>query len=146
MSQENVEIVLRLLPAPDVNLVERVRDDDMWAAFSEAVAPMVHPDFEYVVRGIADETNTYAGLDGLRTAWLDWLAPWASYRTEVDKAVDLGGDRVLLLFHDFGRFENSPKEVTFPGANIWTVRDARIARIEIYAEHDHALKAVGLKE
>jgi ketosteroid isomerase-like protein len=145
MSQENVEMVLRLLPAPDVDLVVRVRDDDMWAAFSDAVAAFVHPDFEYVVRGIADEKTTYVGVDGLRDAWLDWFAPWVSYRTEIDKAVDLGGDRVLLLFHDFGRSRDSSEEVTFPSANIWTVRDGQIARIEVYAEHDHALKAVGLK-
>jgi hypothetical protein len=43
----------------------------MWAAFSEAVAPFAHLDFESVVRGFADETKTYHGLDGWRTAWLD---------------------------------------------------------------------------
>jgi ketosteroid isomerase-like protein len=32
-----------------------------------------------------------------------------------------------------------------PSANIWTVRAGGIARIEVYVEHDHALKAVGLE-
>jgi hypothetical protein len=97
----------------------------MWAAFSEAVAPFAHPDFEFVVRCFADETKTYPGLDGWRTAGLDWLAPWVSYRTEVNKTVDLGGDRVLLLFSDFARAKDTQREVNFPSANIWTVRGRR---------------------
>src|SRR6478609_10602914 len=118
MSQENVELVVRLMPDADADLALRVRDEDIWGAFSEAVAPFVHPDFECVVRGIADEVKTYTGLDGLRTSWLDWMAPWVSYRSEIDKAIDLGGDRVLLLFNDFGRLKDSLQEVKFPSANI----------------------------
>jgi ketosteroid isomerase-like protein len=50
-----------------------------------------------------------------------------------------------LLFSDFARAKDTQREVNFPSANIWTVRDAGIARIEVYVEHDHALKAVGLE-
>lgn len=38
----------------------------------------------------------------MRTGWLDWLAPWVQYRTEVENVLD-AGDRVLVLTRDFGR-------------------------------------------
>jgi hypothetical protein len=34
--------------------------------------------------------TTYVGLDGFRATWRDWLAPWASYRTEIEELIDVG--------------------------------------------------------
>ena len=87
----------------------------------------------------------FIGIEGLRAGWLDWLTPWATYRIEVEKAIDLG-DQVLLLHRSFGRLEGSTQEVEFRGANLWTIRDGRIARLETYTTHEEALKAVGLAE
>jgi hypothetical protein len=66
MSQENVELVVKLLPRAGQNLVPLFRDDDAWAAFTEAVAPLFHPDFETLAGGLPEEETTYIGLDGFR--------------------------------------------------------------------------------
>ena len=92
-----------------------------------------------------DEETTYIGLDGFRAAWRDWTGLWATYRTEIDEAVDLG-DRVFVLFHDFARLEGTTEELNQTPANIWTVRDGKIARAEFYIDWSDALKALGLKE
>ena len=47
MSQENVEFVLALHPAPDVDFVPPYGDDSLWAEQAEAMAPFVHADFEW---------------------------------------------------------------------------------------------------
>ncbi len=65
MSQENVELVVRLLPRPGQDLVRLVRDDDVWAAFTEAVAPVFHPDFECVAGGMPDGEKNVC-----RSGWL----------------------------------------------------------------------------
>ena len=119
------------------------RDDARWAARAEAGARFYHPDIEYSRPGLPGG-KTYIGLDGFRESWLDWLTPWATYRIEVEKAIDLG-DQVLLLHRSFGRLEGSTQEVEFRGANLWTIRDGRIARLETYTTHAEALKAVGLE-
>jgi ketosteroid isomerase-like protein len=145
MSQENVEIVMGLLPAPEVDFVPLFRDDRKAASSAEAIAHLLDQEFEVAIRGMPDGEKTYAGLDGLREFWLDWLAPWTTYRQEVEEAIDLG-DRVLLIIHDFGRSEGSTQEVKGETAGLWSVRDGRIARAEFYLSHAAALEALGLSE
>jgi hypothetical protein len=110
MSQENVEIMMGLLPAPEVDFVSLFRDDRTAARSAEAIAHQLDEEFEVAIRGMPDGEKTYAGLDGLREFWLDWLAPWTTYRQEVEVAIDLG-DRGLLIIHDFGRSRGSTQEV-----------------------------------
>ena len=143
MSQDNVELVVRLQPAPDADIGQLFRDDDRVAALASVVARFFHADFECVAY-LFDDAKTFTGLDGLRALWLDWLTPWATYRTEIEEAIDCG-ERVLLLVHDFGRRAGSTEEVRGNVAAIWTVRDGKIARAEFYPSCDEALKAVGLE-
>ena len=144
MSAENVELVVGLYPAPDVDFVPLVHDDNSWTAWTEANAPFVHPDFETVWPGLPDG-KTYTGPVGSRDTWLDWLSPWKTYRVETEDVIDLG-DRVLILVHAFGRLEGSQGEVENTSASLWTVREGKIARVEFYVDRAEALKAVGLEE
>jgi ketosteroid isomerase-like protein len=145
MSQGNVDFVLgRIQPGPDVDFVPIFRDDDVWVAFTQAAAPY-HADFEIVARGLPGGDQTFTGLDGMRAAWLDWLAPWATYRAEVEEAVDLG-ERVLLLYHSFGRLEGSTEEIMDELASLWTVRDGKIVHVQFYETLPKALEAAGLAD
>jgi ketosteroid isomerase-like protein len=145
VSETNVEKVLRVIPAPDVDIIPLVRDDNKWAAWAEAIAPSYHADCEVRFPTLPGNAGTYVGLDGLRAVWLDWTAPWTTYRAEVVEAIDCG-DRVLLVAPTFGRLPGSTHEVKIDGANVWTVRDDKIARVEFYLTRAEALKAVGLSE
>jgi hypothetical protein len=110
MSQENVELVLGSMPAADVDIAPLFRDDEMWAKMSAAWAPVLHADFRCSVALFGSEISYGVGIDGLRTLWLDWLAPWATYRTETEQAIDLG-DRVLWVGMDFGCRKGSRGDV-----------------------------------
>ena len=143
MSQQNVDLVMALQRTPDDDFVQLIRDDEKWARLAAAVAPYVHADAETVRPGLPGG-KTYTGLDGFRDSWLDWLAPWAEYRTEVNEAIDCG-ERVLLLQSSRGRLEGSTKEVRLAPAVVYTVRDGKIARFEPYADPADALEAVGLR-
>jgi ketosteroid isomerase-like protein len=144
MSQENVDLVLGLYEAPDVDYVPLVRDDNQWAGQAEALAPFVHADFECFMYAFGGEKR-YAGLDGLKAFLLDWTAPWATYRMETEKAIDLG-ERVLLLNRDRGRREGSMQEVEGRLAVVFTIRDGKVARLDAYATRADALEALGLSE
>ena len=100
MSQENVELVLGVQFAPDVDLVQLVRSDDAWVAWTAAIAPLFHADCEIVSLGGPDGELTYVGVDGFRAFFRDWLVPWARYWSEAE-ATDLG-ERVLLISCDRG--------------------------------------------
>ncbi len=95
MSHENVELVLQAYPAPDVNVAALARDDHDWAAWLDAIARCFAPDVESIWPGLPGGPRTFTGFDGMRAALLDWTAPWATYRTEVDETIDCG-ERVVL--------------------------------------------------
>jgi hypothetical protein len=144
VSQENVEIVLSVRPDPDVDLARVFRDDETWAAWVETCAPFMHPDFEFAFPGLLGGGKTYTG-QGIRAAWVDWLTPWTSYRVEISEAIDCG-ERVLVLYDAFAVPQGSTAEVKFGGADVFTVRDGKIARWEGYGSHAKGRKVVGLEE
>ena len=144
MSRENVEMVRRIQPGPEVDLAAVLRDDSTFESFVEAVQALFHPDFEAVVISPL-QSDPHAGLGGLRDAWLDWLEGWESYRVEVEELLD-AGDAVVVVVRDYARRADMESEVAQRGASIWTVREGRIARAAFYPNREEALEAVGLSE
>jgi hypothetical protein len=144
VSQENVDLVLRLQPASEVDLVELHRDDEAWASWVEKLALYAYPDFESA-RPSVPGGKVYRGPDGLRALSLDWLSAWTTYCSAVEEAIDCG-DRVLTLQRSCARLADSSQEIEFAPGNVWTVRDGKIARVEYYANRTEALKAAGLAE
>ena len=61
MSKENVEVVRRLQPNPDTDLVTLFRDEAAFAALTEAVSPFLHADC------FAHGLSIALGLDALGT-------------------------------------------------------------------------------
>jgi hypothetical protein len=100
--RRNVDLVVTLqLPASE-DFAQLLRDDNVWAAVVKRFDPLFHPDFETVAPGVPGTEKIYTGSDGLRAAWLDGVAPWASYRTATKGAID-AGNRVLLIVKDSAR-------------------------------------------
>ena len=142
MSRENVDLVKALYPRPDTDICALFRDEHAFARMLEALGPLLTDDFESVAV-FPGETRTYPGLDGFRKNWLDWLEPWATYRTSIDELID-AGDRVLLLLRDHGRREDMDAEVEIIGASIATIREGKLARWEDYTDRAAARQAAGL--
>jgi ketosteroid isomerase-like protein len=143
MSQENVELVRALIPAPDTDVATVFRDESVFEATREALAPLLHPDFESVA--VWQGGTTYAGVEGFREMWLDWLQPWATYHVQVDEVID-AGDRVVVLVRDRGRRHDMDAEVELISGSVWKVRDARIVRVEFCGNRGEALETAGLRK
>jgi ketosteroid isomerase-like protein len=54
------------------------------------------------------------------------------------------GDLVVVLARYTGRGKGSGVEVDTEGAHVWTLRDGKAVRLEIFADRIRALEAVGL--
>ena len=150
MSKENVEIVKAAHPPSGTELTRLFADDSEAPGRLEAVAPLLHPEFEFVV-GITEEENpafrgSGGGLTELVEMWREWIESWEVYWTEVEDFIDAGDDPVLVLIRDHGRLQGSDAEIDLIGASLWTLRNGKIARIEFYASRDKALEAAGLRE
>jgi len=136
--------VLGLMLGPDVDIAPLFRDDDTWRALVAGVADLIHPDFKCASTLLGIETEC-AGVEGFRAFWLDWLAPWDSYRTETEEITDLG-DEVLQFAIEFGRRPGTSAEARGDNASVWTFREGKIIRFHGYSARAEALKAVGLAE
>jgi SnoaL-like protein len=144
VSAENVELIRSLQPRPEADLVALFADDAATARMAEALGHLLDPGFVSVFHFPGARPASYAGLDGMRSGWLDWLAPWASYRTEIERLIDLG-ECVVTVVRDYARHEPRAPEVDFLGATIWTVRDGRVIRVDFYAGgRAEGLASVGL--
>ena len=133
MSQDNVEIIRGTYTA--------------WLAgdFAAALATLdedieVHPDPEAAWVGIGD---VYRGHDGIRSYLRLVYEVFEEYRPEVEQLID-AGDRVLTLAIEHGRGRGSGAEVKAQKtAHVWTLRDGRAVRLDLYLDRDRAVKAVG---
>jgi hypothetical protein len=143
MSQANVELVKALYPHPDADIAALFRDESTFGRMRDTLSPLLTDDFESVVV-FPGETRTHPGLEGFRKHWLDWLEPWATYRTAIDEVIDVG-DRVVLFLRDHGRHEGMDAEVEIIGASIATIWEGKLARWEGYADRADALEAAGLQ-
>ena len=144
MSQENVELVRSVLPAPDTDIIALFTDPN--GELMQTMARALDPDFASVKHVPGAEPDTAKGMTGLRAGWLDWLAPWATYRAEIEEMIDLG-DRVVAVLCDYARRERGGPEIALKSAAVWTVRDGLIVRADFYpGGRAEALKSVGLAE
>ena len=89
------------------------------------------------------EQQIYEGLAGAK-AFLDaWSAAWDDWELEVEAFHD-AGDKVVALARQSGisKAAGMPVEMSF--AQVWTIRDGKQARMDMYSDRSEALEAVGL--
>jgi ketosteroid isomerase-like protein len=72
-----------------------------------------------------------------------WLSPWEDWRCEAEEFVS-NGDFVVVLTRYTGRGKGSGATVDTRGAHLWTLRDGKVRRLEVFSSRDRALAAAGL--
>jgi ketosteroid isomerase-like protein len=142
-SGQNLKLLEAMLPGPDTDVIRLFRDEDVFAATTEALGGLFHPDLESVPawRGAG---NVYSGVEGFREMWLDWLEPWATYRVQVEEMIE-AGDSVVVLVRDRARRPDVEAEVELISGSVWTFRDRKVARVAFYANRDELREATGLR-
>ena len=101
-------------------------------------------DFEWVVPR-HPEGEVRHGPEGMLEFVREWSEPWEEL--EVEWRFEQGApDRVLAIINMRGRGSGSgvPTEMQF--SQLWTFRDRRAIRMELYWDHDEALRAAGLAQ
>ena len=133
MSQENVEIVRHGL--------------ERFAATREFPAERVTADFVWDMSNFHGwpEQQVYEGADGARSFLREWTDAWENWEIEIDALHD-AGDRVVALMRQRGRSKAAGMPVEMFFAQVWTLRDGKEARMEMYSDPAEALEATGLSE
>ena len=132
MSLENVEVVLDQFAATNARDFERAM-----AHYAEDVELVVHPDAFL-------ESGRFKGRDAVGQWFANWFSTFErSYRFEIEETRDLGDVVFLDAVHQ-GRGRTSGVEVRGRTGYLYTLKEGRILRAEIYASPGEALRAAGL--
>ena len=133
MSQENVEIVRRMYRPGDPSRFFELLHDGVQVDLSSA--PLL-PDQPELIGG------KEAALDFYRHYW----GTWDEYILEPAEIIDAGQDRVVVVHNERGSGKGSGAPFERRWAVLYTLRKAKIVRIEQFIEPHEALEAAGLSE
>jgi ketosteroid isomerase-like protein len=109
----------------------------------DSVAGELDPDVELHEWPEAPGSQSYRGPDGVRRAIDSWFETWEWMRVEVEDIVEVG-DHVLFTLHQRAKGKGSEAEVEVRSFNVYTFRDGKVTRIQLFIERDRALAAAGL--
>lgn len=132
MSQQNVEIVKRLIDAFNR------RDVDGFAEITT-------PDFEWITSMAAVEGEVFSGREGIDTYFGRMREAWDEFLALADDYRDLG-DRVLFEGRLQARGLGSGVPVTTQLDILYDLRGGKISKMHSFLDHGEALRAAGLEE
>ena len=91
------------------------------------------------------EQQVYDGVNGAERFFAEWRSVWDGWEVEIEELHDVGEKVVTILRHR-GRSKITGMLVEGSMGHVWTFRDGKEARVDIYSDPREALKAVGLEE
>jgi ketosteroid isomerase-like protein len=134
MSQDNVELIRRVYDAwnrGDVDSTFEVFDHDI----------------EWVLPEGGLNSGIYRGHDAVRELLEGYLEAFDLFRQEPEQFFDAPG-RVVAFIRTSVRGKGSGAEATVRPAHLWTIREGKVVRMEVFpaAEREKALEVLGLEE
>jgi ketosteroid isomerase-like protein len=93
---------------------------------------------------VVTSIERYHGLAGVVEEAQRWEAMWNDYRFEVEDLVD-AGDKVVLLYHQSGTSKTSGVELEERAGWVYSLREGKIARVEMFQDRELAFRAAGLE-
>ncbi len=125
MSREAVELVelgYRLFAAGDI----------------EGVVSRTAPDIEWREPDSAPDGGVYRGHEEVRRHLEALHRAWDDFRIDVEELFELPDDQVLAYVVVSGRGRTSGAEVLARIAHLWTIRDGRGTRMEVFLDRGQA--------
>jgi ketosteroid isomerase-like protein len=127
----------------NVELVRRAYEQ--FLATGRFVAEFATPDFVWDMSHFRGwpEQQFYEGVEGAESFLEEWTAAWDDWELEVDELHD-AGEKVVALLRQRGRSKATGMPVDMSLAQVWTIRDGKQARMDMYSDRAEALEDVGL--
>ncbi len=129
MPREDAEAVRK----QNVHVVREMLEDYVRGDYEAALPAFAH-DVEVVTA-----LERFHGPAGVVEEAKRWEDMWSDYRFEVEDLLG-SGDRVVLLYHQVGKAKGSGVEVEERAAWVYTLREGKIARVEMFQDRETALR------
>jgi ketosteroid isomerase-like protein len=134
MSQENVEVVRRVVEALNARDLDRY-----YIEFFD-------PEVEWRTSAEDPDAATHRGRQAYKRYLEGWLESFDGLHVDVEEYIDVGDDRVFTWTRWTGRGRASGAPADWYLAVIFTIRDSKVVRGEEYFDRNEALEAAGLRE
>jgi ketosteroid isomerase-like protein len=100
-----------------------------------------HPEVEWLPPTASlMSVNGYQGYEGIRALWRDLLSTWEEYQPVPEEVLDFG-DQVVVVMRMHAR-SGRGIEINETWSSLFTLRDARIVRVEGFTDRKGALDSV----
>jgi ketosteroid isomerase-like protein len=138
MSQENVEVVRRILEAANRH--------DGAAALALYDPAVVWDQTLGPIRELMGGPNVYHGHDGLRKWFGEFYEAWADVQAEILELIDAGEQVISITnYRATGGASGADVEISAMGG-LWTIREGKVVRAAWFRTREEALEAAGLSE
>jgi ketosteroid isomerase-like protein len=131
------------MSAEDLEIMRRGYES--FIATGELVEEFVDPEFVWdmsTFRGWP-ERQAYEGVEGAREFLAAWVEAWDDWTLEIEELHE-AGDRIVAIAHQRGRAKATGLPVDMRFGQVWTIRDGKQVRMEMYATPEEAVAAAGL--
>ena len=118
----------------NLEVVREMLDDYICGDYEAALPAFTH-DVEVVTA-----LERFHGPAGVVKEARRWEEMWTDYRFEVEGLID-AGDKVVLLYHQVGKAQESGVEIDERAGWVYTLREGKIARVEMFQDREAALRA-----
>jgi ketosteroid isomerase-like protein len=111
------------------------------------VSELTAPDFAWDMSHFHGwpEQQVYEGVRGAERFLEEWTSAWDDWDLELEELHD-AGDKVVAIHRQHGRSKSTGIRADMSFAMVWTLRDGKRTRMEMYSDVWEALKAVRLEE
>jgi uncharacterized protein len=109
----------------------------------DAVLAGAHPDFELKTAERITNPGTYRGVENVKQFFQDLFEPFEEVVAEPQEFLERG-DRIVVLLIVRSRPRGSSAAIENRIGHLWTMRDSKAARLQIFPEREKALAAVGI--
>lgn len=97
-------------------------------------------------RSMSDNRGVHQGYDRVQELFQDFLEAWDAVSWRVVDAEELGPDRLLVATRLDARGRDSGIDVSGSGAQVWDLRDGKIARVTLFQDRQTAEAALAAGE
>ncbi len=91
------------------------------------------------------ERQTYEGIEGAREFLAAWGEAWDDWTLEIEE-LHQAGDRIVVIAQQRGHAKATGLPVDMRFGQVWTIRDGKQVRMQMYASPEEAMRAVGVGE
>jgi ketosteroid isomerase-like protein len=144
MARENVEVVREALrlwglnPEGGLAAIDLTRFEELFEGDTARAAKLFDPEIEIHPPGGSIGGSVQRGYEGIVRNWRDLLATFDEFLIDPLEFQE-AGDQVVVIQRNVGRMRGM--EVDETSSVLFTLKDRRIARIDVFASREGALEA-----